>query len=344
MNVKAIGLLSGGLDSTLAIKLMIDQGIQVEAVNFASPFCLCNRHGRCEAIEVADKFNIPIKVINKGEDYLEIVKNPKFGRGKNMNPCIDCRIYMFNKAKEYAIETGAKFIFTGEVLNQRPMSQHLKALKLIEREVSLEEKILRPLSAKLLPETKAEKKGWVDRSKLMDIQGRSRKKQIKFANDINLVDYHCPAGGCLLTNSDFSAKIKDLIRYKSNFKMKDIHLLKIGRHFRYKNNKIIVGRNSTENKKLKILRFNDDYNFETLEVPGPITLLQGPKSQDAIKFAAQLTLRYSDAEKESYVGYGQSIMENRIKTIPIDDKLIKEFRIQAIKKNEKIIHMLIPIS
>ncbi|MCP2604965.1 7-cyano-7-deazaguanine synthase, partial [Candidatus Aminicenantes bacterium AH-873-B07] len=159
--MKALALLSGGLDSTLAVKLVLEQGIDVIAIKFTSPFCLCNQKGKCYAIEVAKKFDIPIKVINKGKEYLKIIKNPKYGYGSGMNPCIDCRIFMLRKAKKYAKELGAKFIFTGEVLNERPMSQHFKALKIIEKEAGLKGKIVRPLSAKLLPKTEAEKKGWI---------------------------------------------------------------------------------------------------------------------------------------------------------------------------------------
>ena len=153
--MKALGLLSGGLDSTIAVKLIIEQGIDVEAINFVTPFCLC-RIGGCGATEAAKTFNIHLKHVSAGTDYLRIVRKPRFGYGKNLNPCVDCRIFMLKKAKKYAKQIGAKFIFTGEVLGQRPMSQHKGALDLIEREAGLEGKILRPLSAKLLPETEAE--------------------------------------------------------------------------------------------------------------------------------------------------------------------------------------------
>src|SRR5208337_689441 len=163
---KALALLSGGLDSTLAVKLLLEQGIDVEAINFMSPFCLCGKGG-CGASAVAKKFQIPLKVVSVGEDYLRVVRNPKHGYGKNMNPCIDCRIFMLKKAKKYAKETGAEFIFTGEVLNERPMSQHFKALKMIEEEAGLKNRVLRPLSARVLPETIIEKRGLVDRHKLL---------------------------------------------------------------------------------------------------------------------------------------------------------------------------------
>lgn len=172
---KALALISGGLDSTLAVKLILDQGLDVEAVNFVSPFCLC-RKGGCGAVEVAKNLNIQLKTIIVGEEYLRVVRRPRFGYGKNMNPCIDCRIFMLKKARKYAREIGASFIFTGEVLGQRPMSQHGKALGVIEEEAGLKGKILRPLSAKLLPPTEVEKKRLVNGERLLGIEGRSRKE------------------------------------------------------------------------------------------------------------------------------------------------------------------------
>lgn len=176
--MKALALLSGGLDSTLAAKLILNQGIEVVALKFTSPFCLYDQKGKCYALGVAKEFKIPLKIVNKGKEYLRIIRKPKFGYGSGMNPCIDCRIFMLKKAKRYAREIGARFIFTGEVLKERPMSQHRGALKIIEKEAGLEGKIVRPLSAKLLPETEAERKGWIDRNKLLGIRGRGRKPQI----------------------------------------------------------------------------------------------------------------------------------------------------------------------
>ncbi|NIM46629.1 MAG: hypothetical protein GTN40_00505 [Candidatus Aenigmarchaeota archaeon] len=322
--VKALGLLSGGLDSTLAVKLILDQGIDVEAVKFTSPFCTCDRGGVCHAAVAARKFKIPFKMINKGKDYLKILRNPKHGYGSEMNPCIDCRIFMLKKAKEYAKEIDAKFIFTGEVLGQRPMSQHMKALKIIEKEAGLEGKLLRPLSAKLLPITEAEKK-WVDRNKLLGISGRRRKEQMKTAKKLK-IDYPCPGGGCLLTNKEFAKKIKDLIKHKKRIIIKDLELLKIGRHFRLKNNKIIVGRNEKENKKLLELKQKTDYIFEVPDIGSPITILQGPKTKKAIKLAAQLTLRYSDAKRKAKVKYGRKLKRKLI-VISIKEREIKNLRI-----------------
>ena len=240
---RAIAMLSGGLDSALAVKMVLDQGVDVIGVKFSSPFCTCDQGGRCFSKEVAESLGIPYKTIPKGKDYIKIIRNPKHGHGSGINPCIDCRIYILKKAKKLAEEIGAEFIVTGEVLGQRPMSQHSKALKIIEKEAGLEGRILRPLSAKVLPETKPEKAGVVDRTKLESISGRSRKQQLALAEALGIKDYACPAGGCLLTEKAFARKMRDLFAHKKRVSMNDIMLIKIGRHFRFKTNRIIVGRN-----------------------------------------------------------------------------------------------------
>jgi tRNA U34 2-thiouridine synthase MnmA/TrmU len=328
LKTKALALLSGGLDSTLAVKLILDLGIEVIAVNFKSPFCLCDQKGKCFASGVAENFEIPLKIINKGKEYLDVIRHPKFGYGSGMNPCIDCRIFMLKKVKEYAKEIGAKFIFTGEVLNERPMSQHKSALDLIEKEAGLEAKILRPLSAQLLPETEAEKNGWVDRNKLLAIKGRSRKPQIALAREYGIDDYPCPSGGCLLTYKGFANKVKDLFEHKESVTLKDIHFLKAGRHFRFGKNKIIVGKNEKENEIL--LRLNKkDYFFEVPNYGSPITILQGEKTKEAITFAAVLTATYSDAkdENEVLVKYGQTNLSNEITVTPLNKQEIDDFRV-----------------
>jgi tRNA-specific 2-thiouridylase len=290
---KALALLSGGLDSTLAVKMLLDQGIDVEAINFVSPFCQCGRGG-CSAAETANKLNIPLKIMNVGTDYLRIVRKPTYGYGKHMNPCIDCRIFMLKKAKRYADQTGAVLLCTGEVLGQRPMSQHRQALDTIEEEAGLKGRILRPLSAKLLPETIAEKKGLVNRHKLLNIEGRSRKVQFQMAKEAGITDYPCPAGGCLLTDKEFAAKIRDLFQHKRRISLKDVLLLKTGRHFRFGKNKIIVGRNEPENDILLQKKNMGDYWFEAQGCGSPITILQGPKTKEAIDLAARLTAYHSD--------------------------------------------------
>ena len=210
---RAIALLSGGLDSTLAAKLVIDQGIAVEAISFLSPFSTCSSREDCAAVSAASRLGARLKLVDLEDEYFETVKNPKHGYGKNLNPCIDCKIFMLKKAREYAEVVQADFIVTGEVLDQRPMSQHLKALNLIEREAGLEGKLLRPLSARLLPETEAEKKGWVNRNLLLDFRGRARRRQMDLAEALGIVDYPSPAGGCLLTEPLFCARLKDLLEH-----------------------------------------------------------------------------------------------------------------------------------
>src|SRR5512136_2626487 len=235
MQRKAIALLSGGLDSTLAVKVLLEQGIEVHALNFTSPFCTCtSKKSGCksEAVRVAEEFHIPIKVVHKGIDYLEIVRNPKHGYGKGMNPCIDCRIFLLKKARDYMAESGADFVITGEVLGQRPMSQRRDTLRVIERESGLEGLLLRPLSAKHFDPTIPEKEGWVDRSRLLAIQGRSRKEQMQLANDLDVKNYPCPAGGCLLTEISFVSKVKDVFAHATDLDPRDFRLLKLGRHFR----------------------------------------------------------------------------------------------------------------
>lgn len=325
--MKALGLLSGGLDSTLAAKLMLEQGVEVETINFVTPFCLCGTKG-CDATNVASKFGIKLKRMFLGDEYLKMLRKPKHGYGKNMNPCIDCRILMLKKAKRYAKQIGANFIFTGEVLDERPMSQHRRAMEIIEREADLTGKILRPLSAKCLPETDAEKKGWIEREKLLDIKGRSRKRQIELARSFSLSDYPCPAGGCLLTDREFAAKVKDLFKHKRAIRLKDISLLKVGRHFRLGSNKIIVGRNETENKLLLNLKSPGGYYFEVPDCGSPTTILQGRKSSEAIRTAASLTARYSDAKRESVqVAYGTSRSKKTMRVTPLMNEDVDRLRI-----------------
>lgn len=328
-----MALLSGGLDSTLAVKLVLDQGIAVEAVNFASPFCLC-RKGGCGASEVAKNLDIRLKTVNVGAEYLRIVRKPRFGYGRNMNPCIDCRIFMLKKAKKYARETGASFIFTGEVLGQRPMSQHGATLGVIEEEAGLKGRILRPLSAKLLPPTEAEKKGLVRREALLAIEGRSRKKQIRLADELKVTGYSCPGGGCLLTYREFAGKLKDLFEHKKRVSLEDVQLLKVGRHFRLGKNKFIVGRNEAENGLLLRARGANDYCFEAQGTGSPITLLQGPKTRTALKTAAELTAHHSDRKQEVVlVKFGKGEFDKSLRTQIMSQEEVERLRIAPINKH-----------
>lgn len=301
--IRALALLSGGLDSSLALKAILDQGVEVIALHFFTPFCLCDRGYGCgyTARALADTLGVPIKIIYLGEEYLEMLKKPKHGYGSQMNPCIDCRIMMFKKAKEKMKELGAQFLVTGEVLGQRPMSQRRDAIDLIERETGLKGLILRPLSAKLLPPTIPEEKGWIDREKLFKIKGRSRKAQMELAKIYGIHDYPCPSGGCLLTDPSFAKRMKDLLEY-SDPTLNDIHLLKVGRHFRIDpSTKIIVGRNKEENDRLLTLAREGDIILEVEGYKGPITLLRGRETLETLHIAAGITARYSDAPRNEQV-------------------------------------------
>ena len=307
--IKAVGLLSGGLDSTLAVKLMMDLGVDVKLVNFVTPFCTCTSKGcKHAATRVAEDLNIPVKIISSGKDYIEMIKNPKHGYGRNMNPCIDCRIFMFKLAKKYMEDIGADFIFTGEVLGQRPMSQHKRAMKLIEQESDLENLVVRPLSARLLSPTIPEEKQWIDREKLLSIQGRRRLPQMELADKLGIKDYPCPAGGCRLTDPGFASRLKESFEHKEST-IKEIQLLKYGRHFRLDSGaKVIVGRNEEENKAIQGFFSKNDILMEVTNVGSPIVLLRKSKDEKDIKKAASYCLRYSDAEEkddpEIRINYG----------------------------------------
>jgi tRNA-specific 2-thiouridylase len=297
--MKAVTLLSGGLDSTLAAKVVMEQGIELEALNFMTLFCTCTHRGAtCLASQKAvETLGIPLRVFNVSEEYLSVVKDPSHGYGKNMNPCIDCRIFMLKKAKAYMQDSGAAFIVTGEVLGQRPMSQRKDAMRLIEKEAELEGFILRPLSAHVLPMTIPEKEGWVDREKLLKFQGRSRKPQIKLAEHYGIRDYPCPAGGCLLTDPGFAKRMKDLMLHKPDFSLNDVHLLKVGRHFRFSDGvKLIVGRNEEENQKIETFSQSGDILFRISGLPGPLSLLRGKVNEEDIEKAAAVTAHYSKAK------------------------------------------------
>jgi tRNA-specific 2-thiouridylase len=324
---KVLVLLSGGLDSTLAVKSMIDQDLDVEAVIFSTPFCLCDK---CSAGSTVKKFGIKAHRVFMGQEYLDLIVNPPRGYGSQMNPCIDCRIMMLRKAKDLAKEMGAKCIVTGEVLDQRPFSQTKKAMEFIERKAEMEGEILRPLSAKLLPVTDFEKSGEVDREKLFSIQGRRRLEQMDLAKKIGVKDYPCPSGGCLLTDPRFAEKLKDFLKNKKTLTIDDVNLLKNGRHFRFNGCKIIVGRNEKENQFL--LEVSNQKNLPYLEVVehmGPITLLEKSCSTESVKKASEITVRYSDVEKGNEVDVRLQVRGNVsiIRSTAADDEEISLLRI-----------------
>ncbi|MFH1008218.1 MAG: hypothetical protein V1800_12085 [Candidatus Latescibacterota bacterium] len=306
--MKAIALLSGGLDSTLAVKIMLEQGIEVVAVNYVTPFCQCSRKGcKHEAKKASDEFGITLKTINISRDFLEVVKNPKHGYGRNLNPCIDCRIMMHKKAKEYMEEIGASFLITGEVLGQRPMSQHRQTLDLIEKESGVEGLVLRPLSAKLFAPTIPETTGMVDRERLLGFSGRSRKPQIALAEELGVNDYPCPAGGCLLTDAGFARRMRDLMQH-GELSLDDIPLLKVGRHFRLSPSaKLVVGRDEGENERLLVLAREGDVCFDPLEEKGPTGIGRGVFDAEQLSLGCQIIARYCSDHEDRTLDIGHRI-------------------------------------
>jgi len=305
----------------LSSELIRDQGVEVVAIFFETPFFSSHR-----AKISAESMDLPFKVLDITERHFEIVKNPKHGHGENMNPCIDCHALMFRIAGEMLSAEKAQFIISGEVLGQRPMSQNRKALSIVADESGLKGLLLRPLSAKLLPLTIPEKEGWVDREQLMGFSGRSRKPQMALARQYRMDDYPSPAGGCLLTDIVFSNRLKDLLTDNRNPSKKEIELLKTGRHFRLDSQtKLVVGRNQTENQVIRSLSDESDLILDTLSVPGPTVLLSGKKTRDLEKLAAMIAVSYSDAkdDKISEVVIRKGGSE---KTIRIKGKDKKEFR------------------
>lgn len=292
MAVRALALLSGGLDSSLAVKLVQEQGIEVEGISFTSPF-----FGAENAIKAAEELKIKLHILDITTEILGIVKSPRYGYGKNMNPCIDCHILMAKKAKEEMEGLEASFIISGEVLGQRPKSQNKQALELVTKRSETQGILLRPLSAKLFPTTDAEEKGLIDREKLLALSGKGRKPQLELAKRYNLRSYTTPAGGCLLTDSIFSKRLKDLLEH-NEYTLDNILLLKLGRHFRSSTGlKIIIGRNKEENKRLKSLAKEGDTSFNVAGHRGPLAIVRGILDEETKEEAASLCARYSDGKE-----------------------------------------------
>ena len=298
---KVVALLSGGLDSQLAVRMMQEQGFDVSAVAIKTPFCDfdCGRGCGFEIRERADDLNVNLKTVYLGDEYIEMLKNPKHGIGAGFNPCIDCRAMMFDAAKKHMDDIGAEFIISGEVLGQRPMSQHGPALRTIEKEAGLVGKIVRPLSAALLPPTDPEKDGLIKRENLGMIRGRTRRNQLDMAKEYGIENPPNAGGGCLLTDPQFGIKAKDLFEHTETPTINDIDLLKIGRHFRLDDKtKLVVGRNKDENEMIKAIALPGDILLEAKDHVGPISILRGENAKSHTEFASSVTLRYSDAPKD----------------------------------------------
>lgn len=301
---KALVMLSGGLDSSLAVKMMQQQGLEVEAITFSTPFCRgdCGKGCASDPREVGERLGVRVKLAHLGREYLEMVKKPKHGYGSQMNPCVDCRIMMFNRAREYMDACKASFIVTGEVVGQRPSSQTMKALRIIEEETGLKGLILRPLSAKALPFTIPEHEGWVDRRMLKGLRGRSRKSQMELAKKYGLTGYPNPSGGCRLTDYFFARRLRDLLQHEPNATLDDADLLMVGRHFRLSPEaKLVVGRNKGENERLQALAKLSDIFIQVRGHLGPLGLLRGRAGEELVTLSARIVARYSDAPKEGAI-------------------------------------------
>ena len=291
---KAIGLFSGGLDSILATHLIRNQGIDVQAITFETPFFSANK-----AKVTAKETDIPLKVIDITQKHLIMLKKPPHGYGKNLNPCIDCHTLMIKIAGDLMKKLNAKFIFTGEVVGQRPMSQNRDTMNLIGNLSGYKEYVVRPLSAKLLSPTKPELDGLLDREKLLDIQGRTRKKQLELAKEYNVASYETPSGGCLLTYEGYCRKLKPLLDKNISFPIRYYHLLKIGRHFSLPSGeKLIVGKDEQDNQNLIGYLSAEDIMLEPHNINGPTALILDAKSTDNIHLAAGILARYSNRSKE----------------------------------------------
>ena len=297
-DIRVIGLLSGGLDSALALTWMHRLGYRVVVYHFANGFhsAVHTGQGKPMALETAERLGLGVKVIDNSRELLQVVKHPDHGYGSHVNPCIDCRILMFRMTKARMAEEGAKFIFTGEVLGQRPMSQRRHAMELIDRAAGVEGLIVRPLCGKLMPQTEAEEQGWIRREDLLDIQGRSRKRQMALATELGIEKYESPAGGCLLTDPGFEYRIRDEFRF-GDPDVREIQLLKVGRHFRLSDrSKTILGRDAADCQVLESMLGPNDLRIEARDMPGPLATIRGQATNEAVRETAELVLRYARAD------------------------------------------------
>lgn len=342
---KAVALYSGGLDSTLAILTVLRQGIDVKAVTFLNHFgCDISDKSSCskDPFSAAEKFGFEVKLCHLADKFIQIVKDPKFGHGKNMNPCMDCRILMLKEAGEFMYMTGAEFLITGEVIGQRPMSQRRDALDIIDREAGLKGLILRPLSAKLMKPTVMEEKGMVNRDLLYDFSGRSRRPQMALAREFGLTDYPAPAGGCLLTEPNYSFRLRELLDHDADPSLEDLALLRLGRHFRVSHScKIIVGRDRQENESLLSLETGKSVCLRVEDYAGPIVFVRGNTTEEIVQTAASLCARYSDARHlsavEVKVNDGGRVF--KLSVAPAGEELIEQCKIEKKEKKNPLIRV-----
>jgi len=334
MNMKAIALISGGLDSILAAQFIQEQGIDILPLHFRIPFC--HRDKKASTKDAAsltmDSLGVNLEVIDISKEFLDLLVEPKHGFGANLNPCIDCKILMLRRAKELMPRLDAAFIVTGEILGQRPMSQNRQALELIEKRAGLEGLVLRPLSARLLEQTWPEKEGWVKRENLLDFSGRGRRPQIELAKALGIREYAQPAGGCLLTDPQFAKRVKDLMNY-GELNLNNVELLKIGRHFRLSSDaKLVVGRDEEENEQMEKLACENDYLFyPDQDLAGPTSLGRGAFNADLIRLSCQVTCRYCDlnGKTDAVIIYRKfpKKEDNILQVPPIEEGKLMDLRI-----------------
>lgn len=330
--MKALALLSGGLDSIIAIKLVQSLGIEVEAIYFSNPFHQSPGDTLRKVKLLASNLNVKLHICEFGEGFFRVIENPRYNYGKQMNPCVDCRIYQLREAKKLMTEIGAAFLITGEVLDQRPHSQRRDALDIVERDSELRGYILRPLTAKHLRPTVPEEKGWVERNRLLDIKGRGRNQQIELAQKFGITDYPSPAGGCLLTYREFGEKVKDLIKFESGLSLHSVNLLQTGRHLRLTPQvKIIVGKNEAENELLHQLASKNEIILELLDYQGPTTLYLGPPAEQALELAAAITAGYGKApngEEARVIATGEGFLPITLKVLPLERSASQRYFVQ----------------
>lgn len=312
---KAVALISGGLDSMLAVKAIQVQGIHVEGINFYTGFChsghtsaIRNPKGgkalRNDALWVAEQLGVALHIIDIVEPYKNILLNPKYGYGKNVNPCLDCKIFMVQQAYQWMLENDFDFIITGEVIGQRPKSQRSATMPMIAQESGAEDRLLRPLCAKLLPPTLPEREGWVNRDALYDFKGRNRKPQLGLAASFAIDEFAQPAGGCcVLTDENYTRRLQDMWQHRNtrDYDMEDIILLKAGRHLRLEPHyKIIIARDESESNFLTGYR-KQFIHMQALEHRGPMILIEGQPSTEDLQTCARIAGRFCSGREEKEV-------------------------------------------
>lgn len=314
---KCIVMFSAGLDSVVAAHMMKEQGLDVTCLHFVLPFQSGLGMEFNKVKEAAEVIGVPLRIEEEGNDFLEMIQDPQFGYGKNVNPCVDCRIHRLKKAAKIMEDVGADFLVTGEVVGQRPMSQHLRAMAKVEKHAGLEGRLLRPLSAKLLEPTIPEKEGWVDRDKLLDIKGRGRKRQLSYARQYGL-KHGSPGGGCLLTEKETTLRYLDITENQDTVSLVDFKLIAYGRHFRLSDKaRVVIGRNHSDNLILEKLKSDNDTHLKlSNEVPGPVAIGRGEFTKEDRELAASLVARYSKLRDEELVPVDVTINGN-IETITV---------------------------